>query len=106
MRSFAIRGAALALISLALIARATGSPDAGKAEKQQLTKIAEEWVVLGKWCVSKKLATHAKLCQAKAETADATYFGLKAYKESVASTQDGATDADEKEWEKKLQASG
>jgi dienelactone hydrolase len=84
---------------------AAGDAALAKAEKGQLAKAAAEWVELGKWCLSKKLAGEAKQCAERAEKLDAGAPGLKDLQEKAGSCEDAATDADKKAWEKKLETS-
>ncbi|MDQ7779209.1 MAG: alpha/beta hydrolase-fold protein [Planctomycetota bacterium] len=106
LRRLAIPIAALALIFFSARAHAQKPSRFEQSEQASLKKIAGEWVKLGDWCVAKKLGTEARLCADRAKAADATAKGLDKLVEKATDCEDAASDADRKEWEKKLASTG
>ncbi|MHC4779704.1 MAG: hypothetical protein ACYTFG_14105 [Planctomycetota bacterium] len=95
---------AILFLSTSALPLVAAPPGKSKAEKSILSKVAAEWIKLGRWCTGKKLGTGARQCIELAKSADEKAKGLEALEEKAESCEDGATETDKKTWKRKFSA--
>jgi len=101
----AMKRAPLVLVVLAATAVLADSK-LDKEEKQDLPRIAAEWVELGHWCAERNLLPQARLCADHAAAAAPQAPDVVALVAAVSSGDATPQEKDVKEWPKKLQAAG
>ncbi|GEM_PF-890489 len=110
MLTNAKRHALPGLVLLVVLAAADASlalpPGLTRAEKVGLSKVAAEWVRLGSWCASRKLAAQAATCLEQAEAADPHARGLDDLKAEIGAVEGEPSARDLATWERKRASAG